>query len=130
MFSETQGFRPDEEVFAEGDIGDGVYFILQGKVRVTTFSDDLREIVLGDLGKGHIFGEMALIDDKPRSASVVPITACKLAFMSRRQFDHLMQTKSDLAYVFMSSVCLSIFRHIVRLNWWHLKVKKEFQYAP
>jgi CRP/FNR family cyclic AMP-dependent transcriptional regulator len=127
LFSETRSFRPDEEVFAEGDKGDGVYFILQGKVRVITFSNDLREIVLGDLGKGHIFGEMALIDDKPRSASVVTTMDCKLAFMSRVQFDHLMQTKSDLAYAFMSSVCLSIFRHIVRLNGWYLKVKKEFQ---
>jgi CRP-like cAMP-binding protein/sugar phosphate isomerase/epimerase len=127
LFSETRRFHPDEEIFAEGDIGDGVYYILQGKVRVITFSDDLREIVLGDLGKGHIFGEMALIDDKPRSASVVPITACKLAFMSKGQFDRLIQTKSDLAYAFMSSVCLSIFRHIVRLNGWYLEVKKEFQ---
>ncbi|MBW2310548.1 MAG: hypothetical protein DRG87_03990 [Deltaproteobacteria bacterium] len=84
-------------------------------------------MVLGDLGKDHIFGEMALIDDKPRSASVVPITDCELAFMSKERFDRLMQTKSDLAYAFMSSVCLSIFRHIVRLNGWYLMVKKEFQ---
>lgn len=127
LFSEERSFRPDEEIFAEGDIGDGVYLILQGKVRVITFSRDLREIVLGELGKDRMFGEMALIDDKPRSASVVPITTCKLAFMSKEQFDRLMLTKSGLAYAFMSSVCLSMFRHIVRLNGWYLMVKKEFQ---
>jgi len=127
LFEEKRAFGPDEEIFAEGDAGDGVYFILDGEVRVATFSSDFKEIVLGELETGHIFGEMALIDDKPRSASVVSLTPCEAAFMSRKKFDYLIQTKSDLAYRFMSSVCLSIFRHILRLNTLYLKIKKEFQ---
>ncbi len=127
LFTEKRAFEQDEEIFAEGDTGDGAYFILDGRVRVITFAEDFKEIVLGELEACQIFGEMALIDDKPRSASVVPITKCKLAFMSKKQFDYLVQIKSDLAYRFMSSVCLSIFRHILRLNTLYLKVKKEFQ---
>ena len=127
LFEDKRTSNPGEEIFAEGDRGDGVYFILDGKVRVITFASDLKEIVLGELGTGQIFGEMALIDYKPRSASVIPPLPCKLAFMSKKKFDHLIQTKSDLAYRFMSSVCLSIFRHILRLNTLYLKVKREFQ---
>jgi len=127
LFEEKMTFGPDEEICAEGDTGDGVYFILDGKVRVITFTSDLKEIVLGELESGQIFGEMALIDGKPRSASVIPFTPCEVAFISRKKFDHLIQTKSDLAYRFMSSVCLSIFRHILRLNTLYLKVKKEYQ---
>jgi len=127
LFAEKRVFNQDEEIFVEGDTGDGAYFILDGKVRVITFNSDFKEIVLGELGEGQIFGEMALIDDKPRSASVIPLTPCKVAFMSRKQFDYLIQIKSDIAYHFMSSVCLSLFRHILRLNTLYLKVKKEFQ---
>jgi len=127
LFEEKMTFGPDEEIFNEGDIGNGVYFILDGKVRVITFTSDFKEIVLGELESGQIFGEMALIDDKPRSASVISLVPCKIAFMSKTKFDHLIQTKSDLAYRIMSSVCLSIFRHILRLNTLYLKVKKEFQ---
>lgn len=127
LFTRKMAFKKDEEIFAEGDTGDGVYFILDGKVNVITFEKDFKEIVFGELGAGQIFGEMALIDDKPRSASVIPITTCKVGFMPKEQFDYLIQIKSDLAYRFMSSVCLSIFRHILRLNTLYLKVKREFQ---
>ena len=127
LFVEKKTFKLGEEIFAEGDTGDGVYFILDGSVSVITFTSDFKEIILGELEAGRIFGEMALVDDKPRSASVIPIRTCKVAFMSRKQFDYLIQIKSDLAYRFMSSVCLSIFRHILRLNTLYLKVKKEFE---
>lgn len=127
LFTEKRAFEQYEEIFAEGDTGDGAYFILDGSVSVIAFTSDFKEIVLGELGAGQIFGEMALIDDKPQSASVIPIRTCKVAFMSRKRFDYLIQIKSDLAYRFMSSVCLSIFRHILRLNTLYLEVKKEFQ---
>ena len=127
LFTEKRAFEQYEEIFAEGDTGDGAYFILDGRVSVITFAKDFKEIVLGELEAGQIFGEMALIDDKPRSASVIPITTCKVAFMPKKQFEYLIQIKSDLAYRFMSSVCLSIFRHILRLNTLYLEVKKEFQ---
>jgi len=127
LFEEKSTFNPDEEIFVEGDTGDGVYLILDGRVRVMTFANDFKEIVVGELEASQIFGEMALIDDRPRSASVIPLTPCKVAFMSRKKFDHLIQTRSNLAYRFMSSVCLSMFRHILRLNTLYLKVKKEFQ---
>lgn len=116
LFEERRSLDTDEQVFAEGDPGDGVYLILDGKVRIITLSPDFQEIVLGDLEAGHIFGEMALIDDRPRSASAVPLSPCRLAFMSRKKFERLVQAKSDLAYRFMSSVCLGIFRHIMRLS--------------
>jgi CRP-like cAMP-binding protein/sugar phosphate isomerase/epimerase len=126
LFTEMRRFAVDEEIFAEGDIGDGIYYIFEGKVRVLSLTSDLKEIVLGDLGAGHIFGEMALIDDTPRSASVIPLGPCEMGFMSRSQFEYLIQSKSDLAYSFMSCVCLTIFRHILRLNTMYLKVKREF----
>lgn len=68
LFTEKRAFEQYEEIFAEGDTGDGAYFILDGSVSVIAFTSDFKEIVLGELGAGQIFGEMALIDDKPRLA--------------------------------------------------------------
>jgi len=127
LFEDKRSLDTGEEIFAEGDKGDGVYLILEGKVWVITFTPDFQEVVLGELEAGQIFGEMALIDDKPRSASVVPLTPCRLAFMPKEKFDYLIQTKSDLAYRFMSCVCLPMFRHILRMSTLYSKVKKEFQ---
>jgi CRP-like cAMP-binding protein/sugar phosphate isomerase/epimerase len=127
LFEDRRDFEVGEEIFAEGDKGDGAYLILEGRVWVITFTPDFQEVVLGQLETGQIFGEMALIDDKPRSASVVPLTRCRLAFMPKAKFDYLIQTKSDLAYRFMSCVCLPLFRHILRISTLYSKVKKEFE---
>ena len=127
LFPVDKSFDINEGIFAEGDKGNGAYIILDGKVRVISFTSDFKEILLGELGSGQIFGEMALIDNKPRSASVITVAPTKVAFMSRKQFDNLVQAKSDLAYRFMSAVCLSIFRHIMRLDADYVRAKKEFQ---
>ncbi len=127
MFKKRIPFEPGERIFMEGDKGDGVYFMLEGRVKVVIFTKDSREIILGEIETGQVFGEMALIDGKPRSANVVSVSKCKMGFMSREQFDFLIQTKSDLAYSFMSSVCVALYRHLLRLNEVYLKVKREFK---
>ncbi|HEX9039076.1 MAG TPA: cyclic nucleotide-binding domain-containing protein [Ktedonobacterales bacterium] len=53
--------------------GIGLYVILSGRVRVTQLEDDGRMRVLGELGAAQMFGEMALLDDKPRSATVTAL---------------------------------------------------------
>lgn len=69
----THHFKPDRHIFKEGDRPDGLYLICKGKVRITKkTSDDI--ITLAELGEGAIFGEMAMIDNKPRSASAVSVT--------------------------------------------------------
>ncbi|MBW1841770.1 MAG: cyclic nucleotide-binding domain-containing protein, partial [Deltaproteobacteria bacterium] len=66
IYQEIKNFDADETVFKQGDQGDGAYIILEGKVKVVGVSSDLEEILLGELDEGELFGEMSLIDDKPR----------------------------------------------------------------
>ena len=114
-----------EDIIAEGDKGDGAYFILEGKVQVSALSQDFKEILLGELGEDEVFGEMALIDDKPRSASVVTLTPCKLAFVGKNAFNEFIETRSELAFRLMGFVCLSLFRRILRLDRLYSDVKKR-----
>jgi EAL domain-containing protein (putative c-di-GMP-specific phosphodiesterase class I) len=76
---------PGELVFAEGDPPTTAYLIESGSVEVSTFQYGARR-VLGELGPGSLPGEMAVIDDSPRSATARALTACVLTPIDRQQF--------------------------------------------
>lgn len=67
---EIKTYPKGTQVICEGESGDVVYFILSGRAKVTLYGEEGREIVLSVLEKGDMFGEMSIIDDKPRSANV------------------------------------------------------------
>jgi CRP/FNR family cyclic AMP-dependent transcriptional regulator len=73
-------------LFAEGDPGDMVYVILDGEVEVL-----IRNERIDLLGPGEIFGEMALIDAKTRSATAIAKTACRLATIDEQRFLYMVQ---------------------------------------
>ena len=127
IYQRVKTLNANQAVFAEGDHGDGAYFIIEGRVKVVGLSSDFQEILIGELGEGEIFGEMALIDDKPRSASVVTLTSCKVAFIERKAFNEFIQTGSDLAVRFMGFICLSLFRRILRLDSLYSDIKKRIR---
>ncbi len=125
IYKEIKVFDAGHSLFLEEDQGDGAYFIIEGKVKVITQSYDLKEILLGELGEGDIFGEMALIDAKERSATVVTLTPCKMAFIAKKPFNEFIENRSDLAFRFMGFICLSLFRHILRLTRLYSDIKKR-----
>lgn len=73
-------------VFAEGSPGDRLYIILKGKVAVAHYADGGTRIPLGEFGPGNFFGELALIDGKPRSAEVRAIEDCEFVLLGRNDF--------------------------------------------
>jgi CRP-like cAMP-binding protein len=78
---ETRTYRAGDVIFNEGDDGAEFFVIRSGQVRVV-----LRNRTLQTLGPSEVFGEMALIDNAPRSASVVAETDCVLVPVSEKQF--------------------------------------------
>ena len=78
---------------------------------------------------GEIFGEMALIDEKPRCASVLTATACRLVFVDKRTFNVLIESGSDLAFRLMGFICLCLFRRILRLDRIYADVKRQLNTA-
>jgi CRP-like cAMP-binding protein/sugar phosphate isomerase/epimerase len=125
IYSKMESFDAGQTVFSEGGKGDGAYFIVEGKVKVIAQSKDFKEILLGELGAGEIFGEMSLIDDSPRSATVVTRAPSKIAYIEKRPFNRFIETRSALAYRFMGFICLSLFRHILRLDKLYSDIKKN-----
>jgi CRP-like cAMP-binding protein len=77
----------DEVLFLAGDPGDGFYRVDEGLLKVAITSASGAERILAILGPGAIVGDLAIIDGKPRSASVTALRDCKLRFVSRAAFE-------------------------------------------
>ena len=84
-------------IFEEGSVGEYMYVIREGQVKVSKMSDDGREKVLEMLGPGDFFGEMALLDRAPRSASVKATTDCVLLALSRNDFIALLRRNPEIS---------------------------------
>jgi CRP/FNR family transcriptional regulator, cyclic AMP receptor protein len=74
-------------LFLAGDPGDGCYRLNEGLLKVSMMSPTGAERILAILGPGSIVGDMAMIDGRPRSASVSALRDCNLSFMSRAVFE-------------------------------------------
>src|SRR5213592_4892952 len=74
--------RRGEVLFHEGDAGDKLYIVLDGKVKLGRTSSDGRENLLAILGPGQMFGELSLFDPGPRSATVTAVTDATFASLS------------------------------------------------
>ena len=84
-------------IVEEGLTGDYMYVIRSGRVKVTKASDDGREKIMDFMESGAFFGEMALLDHAPRSASVRTLEPSVLAALSRKDFLGLLRDSPDLA---------------------------------
>ena len=85
-------------VFAEGSSGDKLYLILAGKVRISRTVPGIGEEALAVLKTGDYFGEMALIDDFPRSADARAHEDCRLFVVAKEHLQDLLFVDRDLAY--------------------------------
>ena len=83
---ESTNFAAGQFVIRAGEIGETMYVVIGGEVEVVD-----GPAVLETAGPGSIVGELALIDDEPRSASVVAKTDCRLVPVNRRQFQFMVQ---------------------------------------
>lgn len=85
-------------IFQHGDVGDKVYLILDGKVRIARQVPGMGEEALAVLGPGQVFGEMALLDESPRSADALAHESCRLLAISKEDLDDLLFRDKELAY--------------------------------
>lgn len=94
-------FRKNQIVFEEGSIGDTFYIVKSGSIRITKQISDGKvkeEETLGIRKAGEFFGEMALIDDEPRSAKAVAHVGAVLILMERKYFDYVIKNNANVAY--------------------------------
>ncbi|MCS7229043.1 MAG: cyclic nucleotide-binding domain-containing protein [Candidatus Kryptonium sp.] len=83
-----ENYKPGDIILREGESGDKVCLIAEGKVKVVKLADSKGKILM-ELEDGDFFGEMSLIDLRPRSASVVALTDCKIISIPANEFEKL-----------------------------------------
>jgi CRP/FNR family transcriptional regulator, cyclic AMP receptor protein len=89
-------YRPDEVIFHAGDPGDRLHVIDRGRVRIVIQSADGREGTLSILGPGEAFGELALLDGAPRSATAVTMEASETVTLGRVAFEALLDADRSM----------------------------------
>jgi phosphoserine phosphatase RsbU/P len=91
-------------VFEDNAPGDTLYIVISGQVRVSKTLENGQEHVFGDIGPGEFFGEMAILEEKPRSARVSTLTATRLLAMSRQTFSLLIEHHPAVAANFLKVI--------------------------
>lgn len=92
LISHEENREQGEEIFAEGETGDALYLVLDGKVRVHR-----QDRVIAELGERECFGEMAILDAAPRSATVTALAETDLLKIAREDFQEIMSEKPEIA---------------------------------
>jgi len=88
-------YTKDSIIFCEGEPGEELFIIQKGSVKIVKINDN-NEILLAVLKSGDIFGEMALLESKPRAAGAVAYEDCQLMAVNRANFEHMIKTQPQL----------------------------------
>ena len=100
--TQVRKLETDTTVFNEGDPADSIFVVVNGRVKIVTTSSDGKEFILTVLGAGQVFGEMGLLEEAPRSASVSTITDVELLVIKHDDFDHLLKTSPGISRKLMA----------------------------
>lgn len=91
-------------VIVEGDLTQTLYIILSGRCKVQRSDEEGKEVIITILGVGEFFGEMGLIDDAPRSASVIALDRCDFLTLGKPEFMECISKSADMATFMMKGL--------------------------
>src|SRR5271157_5535022 len=106
----VRAFRRDTTIFSKGDEGTGLYAVMSGTVKISSSSVDGREAVFNLIHGSEIFGEIALLDGRSRTADAIAMTDCSLMMIDRRNFMPIVHEQPEVAIKLVELLC-------ARLRW-------------
>jgi len=112
-------FRRGETIFHLGDPGDALFIVMAGSIKITLPADTGDEAILATLRPGDFFGELALLDGAPRSATAVAIEATETYILPRDQFRELVATEPVMREALLATLAAEVRRlthHVEELH--------------
>jgi CRP/FNR family cyclic AMP-dependent transcriptional regulator len=97
--------RVQEVLFRKGDPGTSMMFVLRGRVKVCTHSEDGKELIFNLFGPGQVFGEIALLDGSERTADAVTMESSELLVLERRDFVPFLLDHPEACLRLMTVLC-------------------------
>ena len=113
--SRVQGVAAGDQIFAMGTPGNSMIAIAQGSVRITVQTPTARDMVLADLNEGDVFGEIAMLDGKERSADAKALTNCTLVVLERSIIMRTMAENPELPLHLINTLCARVRRSDERM---------------
>lgn len=95
-------FQPGQVIFREGDTSQEAFRILRGRVEISILADG-KPVILAQLGEGDIFGEMAMVDERPRSASAQALEVTECEVLTPDNFNELVLSRPEVLIPYMAS---------------------------
>ena len=95
---EEQHFLRDEVIFEEGDFSQELYIVVSGQIRIIIEYGTANERIINTLGEGSFFGEMAIFEGAPRSATAVTEQEAELLVLAPEKFKQTIYQKPDMAF--------------------------------
>jgi CRP-like cAMP-binding protein len=103
--SSKRTYQPETVIFMRGDPGDALFGVVTGRVRVSTSTSAGKEVILNMMKPGDVFGEIALLDGQPRTATATTISAAQVIVIQRADFLALLKKESQLAVHLIELLC-------------------------
>jgi CRP-like cAMP-binding protein len=104
-YARIERYPAGREIFAKGSPGMSLMAVLRGSIKISSLSNEGKEIVFAIFNAGEIFGEIAVLDGEERSADATALTDCELMVLNRRDFLHLLENRADLCMIFLRILC-------------------------
>ncbi len=119
----NKNFAMREIIFREGDAPDGVYYICSGRVEVSRNISG-EETVIAELEEGDVFGEMAVVDDRPRAGTVIASEDLWVHHFTVETFKRKMESMDKI----LSGVFLSLVLNIRNMNYQHDELQEHVRH--
>jgi CRP/FNR family cyclic AMP-dependent transcriptional regulator len=106
----TKSVKRSANIFSRGDPGSSLFAVRKGRVKISAPSIEGHDAVFNLIGKGEIFGEIALLDGGPRTANAIALTDCEFFVIERRDFVPLLSEEPAIALVLIEILCARLRR--------------------
>jgi CRP/FNR family cyclic AMP-dependent transcriptional regulator len=109
-YAKLSNFKRGATICSKGDVGNSLYAVISGTVKISTSSAEGRSAILNLIGTGEVFGEIALLDGGERTTDAIANSDCELFVIDRREFIPFVRSQPALAMKFIELLC-------ARLRW-------------
>jgi len=111
-----QSLAASTVLFRKGDLGSYLFFVVEGEIEVRLEANDLKQIIIASFERGSCVGEMAIVDDYPRSATIIVTQPSELLLLTRGRFDNICNEQPALGLKFLKGIAKNLSLRLRKTN--------------